>query len=35
MVEMISVTRAYEANQKVIQSVDKTLDLAANTVGRV
>ncbi|MDF2945035.1 MAG: hypothetical protein K0S01_3893 [Herbinix sp.] len=35
MVEMISVTRAYEANQKVIQSVDKTLDLAVNSVGRV
>lgn len=35
MVEMISITRAYEANQKVIQSVDKTLDLAANSVGRV
>jgi flagellar basal-body rod protein FlgG len=35
MVEMIAITRAYEANQKVIQSVDKTLDLAANSVGRV
>lgn len=35
MVEMITVSRAYEANQKVIQSVDKTLDLAANSVGRV
>ncbi|MDF2539028.1 MAG: hypothetical protein K0S76_2049 [Herbinix sp.] len=35
MVEMISVTRAYEANQKVIQSVDKTLELAANSVGKV
>lgn len=35
MVEMITVTRAYEANQKVIQSVDKTLELAANSVGRV
>jgi flagellar basal-body rod protein FlgG len=35
MVEMISITRAYEANQKIIQSVDKTLDLAANSVGRV
>ncbi|MDF2541237.1 MAG: hypothetical protein K0S47_955 [Herbinix sp.] len=35
MVEMISITRAYEANQKVIQSVDKTLDLAANAVGKV
>jgi flagellar basal-body rod protein FlgG len=35
MVEMISVTRAYEANQKVIQSIDQTLDLAANSVGKV
>lgn len=35
MVEMINITRAYEANQKIIQTVDKTLELAANTVGRV
>jgi len=35
MVEMITVTRAYEANQKVIQSIDKTLDLAVNSVGRI
>jgi len=35
MVEMITITRAYEANQKAIQSIDKTLDLAANSVGRV
>ncbi len=35
MVEMISITRAYEANQKIIQSMDKTLDLAANSIGRV
>jgi flagellar basal-body rod protein FlgG len=35
MVEMISVTRAYEANQKVIQSIDQTLDLAVNSVGKV
>ena len=35
MVEMIAVTRAYEANQKVIQSIDQTLDLAANSVGKV
>lgn len=35
MVEMITVTRAYEANQKVIRSIDQTLDLAANSVGRV
>ncbi len=35
MVEMITVTRAYEANQKVIKSVDQTLELAANSVGKV
>lgn len=35
MVDMIAVTRAYEANQKVIQSIDGTLDLAANSVGKV
>jgi fagellar hook-basal body proteins len=35
MVEMISVTRAYEANQKIIKSVDQTLELAANSVGKV
>lgn len=35
MVEMISVTRAYEANQKVIQSIDQTLELAANSIGKI
>jgi len=35
MVEMIAVTRTFEANQKVMKSVDSTLDLAANSVGRV
>lgn len=35
MVEMITVTRAYETNQKVIQTIDSTLDKAVNTVGRV
>lgn len=35
MVQMIAITRAYEANQKVIQSVDQTLDNAANSIGRV
>ncbi|HHU73830.1 MAG TPA: flagellar basal-body rod protein FlgF [Clostridiales bacterium] len=35
MVEMISITRAYEANQKVMKSIDQTLELAANSVGRV
>ena len=35
MVDMIAITRAYEANQKVIQSIDRTLDLASNSVGKV
>ncbi len=35
MVEMIAITRAYEANQKVIKSIDGTLELAANSVGKV
>ena len=35
MVEMITITRAYEANQKIIKSIDNTLDLAANSVGKV
>jgi flagellar basal-body rod protein FlgG len=35
MVDMIAITRAYEANQKVIQSIDGTLELAANSVGKI
>jgi flagellar basal-body rod protein FlgG len=35
MVEMITITRAYEANQKIIKSIDSTLELAANSVGKV
>ncbi|MDF2588808.1 MAG: hypothetical protein K0S41_2649 [Anaerocolumna sp.] len=35
MVDMIAITRAYEANQKVIQTIDGTIDLAANSVGKV
>lgn len=35
MVQMISITRAYEANQKVIQTVDTMLDHAVNSVGKV
>lgn len=34
MVNMITITRAYESNQKVIQTVDSMLDKAVNTVGR-
>ena len=35
MVDMITITRAYEANQKVIRSVDTMLDKASNQIGRV
>lgn len=35
MVNMITITRAYESNQKVIQTVDSMLDRAVNNVGRV
>ncbi|MDR6553635.1 flagellar hook-basal body protein [Paenibacillus qinlingensis] len=35
MVDMMAALRAYEANQKVIQSYDKSMDKAANEVGRV
>jgi flagellar basal-body rod protein FlgG len=35
MVNMISALRAFEANQKVIQAMDQTLDRAVNEVGRV
>ena len=35
MVEMISVSRAYETNQKIIQTYDSTLEIAANQLGKV
>ena len=35
MTQMIAITRAYEANQKVVQTMDSTLDQAVNSVGRV
>lgn len=35
MVKMITVMRAYEANQKVIQTQDATLEKAVNEVGKV
>jgi flagellar basal-body rod protein FlgF len=35
MVSLIEVMRVYEANQKVIQTQDATLDKAVNEVGRV
>lgn len=35
MVEMISISRAYETNQKLIQTYDSTLEIAANQIGKV
>lgn len=35
MVDMITITRAYEAGQKMIQTEDSTLQKAANEIGRL
>ncbi len=35
MVNMISVQRAYESNQKIITTYDSTLDIAANQLGKL
>lgn len=35
MVEMINITRAYETNQKIIQTIDSTLDKVVNQVGKI
>ncbi|TCT14005.1 flagellar basal-body rod protein FlgG [Natranaerovirga pectinivora] len=35
MVDMINIMRTYEANQKVIQTIDDTLGKAVNEVGRL
>lgn len=35
MVDMIAITRAYETNQKMMQTVDQTLDKAVNNIGSV
>ncbi|MDD3415330.1 MAG: flagellar basal-body rod protein FlgF [Lachnospiraceae bacterium] len=35
MVEMINVTRAYETNQKMIQTMDDTLSKAVNNLGQL
>lgn len=34
MVEMITITRAYETNQKIIQSTDETIEKAVNNIGK-
>lgn len=35
MVNMITISRAYQAGQKVINTIDETLDKAVNQVGNV
>lgn len=35
MVSMITITRAYETNQKLIQTQDSVLDVAVNQIGKV
>lgn len=35
MVNMIAITRAYEANQKIIQTYDDSLEIAVTQIGRV
>lgn len=35
MVQMISVSRAYETNQKIVQTYDSSLEIAANQLGKV
>lgn len=35
MVDMITITRAYEAGQKMVQTVDNTLNKAVNEIGRI
>lgn len=35
MVDMIAITRNFESNQKMIQSIDGTLDKAVNQVGKL
>jgi len=35
MVNMISISRAYETNQKVLQTYDSSLDIAVNQIGKL
>ena len=35
MVNMITITRAYESNQKIMQTIDGTLEIATNQLGRL
>ncbi len=35
MVDMIAISRSYETNQKMVQTIDKALEKAANEIGRL
>jgi flagellar basal-body rod protein FlgG len=35
MVNLISISRQYESNQKIIQTIDNTLDVAVNQIGKL
>ena len=35
MVNMIAIQRAYDSNQKVITTIDGTLDISANQLGKL
>lgn len=35
MVDMIAITRAYETNQKMVKTIDETLNKTVNDIGRV
>ena len=35
MVNMIAITRAYETNQKIVQTYDNSLDIAVNQLGKL
>jgi flagellar basal-body rod protein FlgG len=35
MVQIIAISRAYEADQKMIQTEDTTIEMAVSQVGRV
>ena len=35
MVELISVTRQYESNQKILQAYDETLQISVNELGKL
>jgi flagellar basal-body rod protein FlgG len=35
MVDLIAITRQYESNQKIIRSIDETLEIAATRLGKL